>query len=130
MAGAVVNTSGSATTTSGGGGGGGGGCFIATAVYGPESREVYILRQFRDRRLLTNGPGRLFVATYYKYSPPIARFMHPGPVLRVAGRCILWPLVSAVSHPRMALFLVVAAVVVAGGQAGRGRARRGRACAA
>lgn len=49
----------------GGGGGGGGGCFIATAAYGSLLEpHVRILCKFRDRYLLTNGPGKTFVKYY------------------------------------------------------------------
>ena len=45
-----------------GGGGGGGSCFIATAVYGSYLHpHVAVLKDFRDKRLLTNEPGRAFV---------------------------------------------------------------------
>lgn len=51
-------------------------CFIATAAYGtPYAYEVQVLRNFRDERLGTNFPGRLFVVIYYKVSPPIASFI-------------------------------------------------------
>ncbi len=49
----------------GGVGGGGGGCFIATAAYGSLLEpHVRILCKFRDRYLLTNGPGKTFVKYY------------------------------------------------------------------
>ncbi len=50
--------------------GGGGGCFIATAAFGSyQEHHVWILRQFRDRYLLTSIPGRAFVRFYYSHSP-------------------------------------------------------------
>ncbi len=79
----------------GGGGGGGGSCFIATAAYGSESaRDVMVLRQFRDRYLITNTPGSAFVRFYYKFSPPIAYLIADRPALRKAVRMGLAPVVS------------------------------------
>jgi hypothetical protein len=87
-------------------GGGGGGCFVATAVYGPGSREVSVLREFRDHHLLTNGPGRAFVRLYYAFSPAIARTIDGRPHLRIPGRLILWPIVFSVGHT-FAAFLIL-----------------------
>ena len=54
---------------------GGGGCYIATAAFGsPLEGHVEILRQFRDKYLVSTSPGRAFVAAYYRYSPPRGRF--------------------------------------------------------
>ncbi len=79
----------------GGGGGGGGGCFIATAAYGsPAQKHVMLLRTFRDQRLLTTGPGRAFVAFYYRTSPPVARFIAGHDGLRAATRAALLPAVG------------------------------------
>ena len=45
------------------------GCFIATAAYGSLMEpHVMILRDFRDRILLTNSLGKGFVKAYYTYS--------------------------------------------------------------
>lgn len=52
------------------------GCFIATVCYGDyNAPEVLILRQFRDRILMSYRTGRLFVKIYYFISPAIARFI-------------------------------------------------------
>ena len=51
-------------------------CFIASAAYGSEtSAELDTLRAFRDRVLMKSSLGRLFVDTYYRYSPPTAEFI-------------------------------------------------------
>lgn len=77
------------------GGGGGGGCFIATAAFGsPAEKHVMLLREFRDSYLLTNSPGRQFVAAYYRYSPPAADFISHHEGAKFAVRVLLYPLVS------------------------------------
>ncbi len=59
------------------------GCFIATAAYGDISApEVQLLQAFRDRFLVSNVPGRLFVRTYYKLGPPAARVLEKHPLLK------------------------------------------------
>ncbi|RMG71501.1 MAG: hypothetical protein D6710_05960 [Nitrospirae bacterium] len=89
-----------ATEHSGGGGDGGGGCFIATAAYGSYlAPEVRLLRRFRDRYLLTNPAGRLFVRLYYTCSPPVARLISRYPVLRFPTLVLLTPLVYSIKYP-------------------------------
>jgi PKD repeat protein len=76
-------------------GGGGGGCFIATAAYGSYMEpHVVILREFRDRFLLTYPAGKAFVDLYYAYSPPIANCIAQNETLQAAVRLILLPLVG------------------------------------
>jgi hypothetical protein len=76
-------------------GGGGGGCFIATAAYGSlVEPHVKILRDFRDRFLITNFAGKSFVSLYYKYSPPLADFIAKHDNLRTMVRITLFPLVG------------------------------------
>jgi len=95
---------------------GGGGCFIATAAYGSYLHpHVQLLRNFRDEYLLTNAPGRAFVALYYRCSPPLADFIARHTVLRGVTRLALTPLVVAVAHPLIAavsLFLLAVALLM------------------
>lgn len=83
------------------------GCFIATAAYGFYSApQVQVLRDFRDQYLLTNAPGRAFVAWYYRHGPNGARFLNQHPVFKPLVRVGLLPLVAG------ALFLVATPVAV------------------
>jgi hypothetical protein len=76
-------------------GGGGGGCFIATAAYGSAMEpHVKLLRDFRDRFLLTNYLGKRFVDFYYTHSPSMADFIAKHESLRSVVRWGLLPLVS------------------------------------
>jgi hypothetical protein len=80
---------------SGGGGGGGGGCFIATAAFGSSlAGQVVILRQFRDRYLLTNALGKKFVAWYYRNGPVAASYISDKPWAKAAVRASLYPLIG------------------------------------
>jgi hypothetical protein len=62
-------------------------CFIATAAYGsPDAPEVEQLRRFRDRHLLRNRAGMVFVSFYYRASPPLAHLIARKPRLRQVVR--------------------------------------------
>ena len=71
------------------------GCFIATAAYAdPSHPDVEILRQFRDRYLMKSRLGRDFVRLYYRYSPPVAKFVAKYAFLRAVSRAALYPVVA------------------------------------
>ncbi|MDD2582930.1 MAG: hypothetical protein PHR66_13145 [Desulfuromonadaceae bacterium] len=110
----VVLSSVPTTTTSKSGGGGG--CFIATAAYGSYLHpQVQLLRNFRDKYLLTNAPGRAFVALYYRLSPPLADVIARHAVLRGITRLALTPIIFAVVYPlisAVSLFLFIGGAMV------------------
>jgi hypothetical protein len=90
------------------GSGGSARCFIATAAYGSWlAPEVLTLREFRDRYLLTNGPGQAFVDWYYRVSPPAAAFIAEHESLKTAVRWGLTPVVLAVKYPAAALAMIL-----------------------
>ncbi len=63
------------------------------------------MREFRDRRLLTNSAGRYLVDFYYRNSPPIAAYIRERESLRAAVRIVLVPVVYAIKYPLAALLL-------------------------
>jgi hypothetical protein len=70
-------------------------CFIASAAYGtPMAKEIEILREFRDKYLMTNPVGKGLVEFYYKVSPPIAEFITGHPTLKPIVRAGLVPAVA------------------------------------
>ena len=76
-----------------------------------------MLRDFRDRYLLTNAPGRGFVAWYYRYGPIGAHFINVHPWLKPPVRLALLPLVIAAflllhTPPAIKIALVLLAVTV------------------
>lgn len=97
---------------------GGAGCFIATAAFGsPLGKEVQVLREFRDRSLLTHAPGRLLVAGYYQLSPPLAARIRQSPALQMMTRGLLWPIIwgaqGALAAPTL-VFVLSGGLVVTG----------------
>lgn len=91
-------------------------CFIATAAFGSKfDAPVVLLREFRDHCLLTNGPGRAFVAFYYYNSPPIARFIADNNILKALVRIVLLPLVGIAClclHPLIFVLILLLVIPV------------------
>ena len=88
------------------------GCFIATAAYGSDLHEhVAVLRDFRDKYLVTNAAGRWIVERYYRYSPQIAAIVAGNEWLRTATRWALEPAVFAVLHPFTAAAFLLLPVI-------------------
>lgn len=93
------------------------GCFIATAAYGfYDAPQVQVLRKFRDSYLMTNAPGRSFVAWYYQHGPRGAAFINVHPWLKLPVRLALLPLIAFAmflvnTTPLVKLLVVVLAVL-------------------
>jgi hypothetical protein len=65
-------------------------CFIATAAFSSrQAPEVLTLCAFRDQILAHYFLGRVFIKTYYRISPPIAKFLYCQPQLQKVARKVL-----------------------------------------
>jgi len=72
-------------------------CLITTAARGSYLEpHVNVLRDFRDRYLLTNPSGIAFVQFYNRHSPAVAECMKQNSVLRTITRWLLTPLVYVI----------------------------------
>ena len=70
------------------------GCFIATACFGSAYHPaVIVLRDFRDRFLLSWKGGRFLVRCYYSHSPYLAEKIRQNPIAMMFTRAILFPLI-------------------------------------
>ena len=74
-----------------------GNCFIATACYGYRSNEVNILKNWRDKKLLRNNIGKVFVKNYYYISPQISKFISNKPSIKRIIRKLLNPITKVIS---------------------------------
>ena len=91
----------------------GGGCFIATAAFGsPMDPHVTILREFRDRHLLTNLPGKVLVSLYYRVSPRAAEIIRRHEILRKGSRLFLSPLIWVIQYPYLGCVILLVPLVI------------------
>jgi hypothetical protein len=76
------------------------GCYIATMAYGDhEHPQVRILRQYRDRVLLTQRIGRVLVGIYYWFSPKLVTAFRDCPRANSAIRYLLNSFIKQIRLP-------------------------------
>ena len=74
-------------------------CFIATSAFeSPFALPVLQLSNFRDQSLARTAVGRLFIASYYRLSPPIAAILDRYPKLKPPIRLILQEIAARVDR--------------------------------
>lgn len=70
-------------------------CACVSAYASTDDGHLNIIRQFRDRYLMTNPVGRGVAALYYNvFSPPVAHFINDHPAVKPVARVALSPVVA------------------------------------
>ena len=76
-------------------GGTAGCCVCASAYDSVDDARLDIIREFRDKYLMTDPTGQVIASLYYDvFSPPIARFINDHPVFKPYARVALTPVVA------------------------------------
>jgi hypothetical protein len=73
-------------------------CFIATAIFGAESLEVFALRRFRDEVLFNSSLGTRLVCLYYRWGSILARGVVEAPLLKLLCRAFLIRVADLLLH--------------------------------
>ena len=64
-------------------------CFIATACFGRDSEEVYLLKRWRDQSLRKSYIGRRFIGWYYGVGPTLSQYLKRHPIVRTTVKASL-----------------------------------------
>ena len=93
------------------------GCFVATAAYGDAAHPmVLILKDFRDKYLMSFSAGRWFVKQYYKHGPSAADLIRNRPLAMLLVRCLLAPAVvlafCLLYAPLLIPFVVIISLII------------------
>jgi len=96
-----------------------GACFVASAAYGDSGHPmVQVLRDFRDRYLLSFDAGRWLVKKYYAYGPTAAKIIENRPFAMWIARCLLAPFVfiafCMMYAPLAMLFIFLVSLIFTG----------------
>ena len=68
----------------------------AEAIYGRDSEETELLREYRDKVLSKSGTGRQMIKTYYELSPAVAEVLQKNDKAKASARKVLDSLMPAI----------------------------------
>jgi hypothetical protein len=68
----------------------------AEAIYGSESEETELLREYRDKVLNKSATGRQMIEAYYEASPAVAEVLQQNETARTSARRVLDSLMPAI----------------------------------
>ena len=61
----------------------------AEAIYGENSEQTELLREYRDKVLSKTPEGQEIIKTYYKFSPTITNLLEQGPLLKNRAKAFI-----------------------------------------
>ena len=61
----------------------------AEAIYGEQSEQTELLREYRDNVLSKTPDGQEIIKTYYQYSPTVTELLERRPLLKDKARMII-----------------------------------------
>ena len=61
----------------------------AEAIYGRDSEETGLLREYRDKVLSKTSEGQEIIKTYYKFSPPVTKLLEQRPLLKNRAKAFI-----------------------------------------
>jgi len=62
---------------------------VAEAIYGENSEQTELLREYRDKVLSETPEGQEIIKTYYKFSPTITNLLEQGPLLKNRAKAFI-----------------------------------------
>lgn len=68
-------------------------CFVATAAYSPNAKELDSLYYFRNNKLASKKLGRFLIKLYYKVGPSLAKIVSVRDKFKAAARKVITPFV-------------------------------------
>lgn len=69
-------------------------CIVGVAYYNPKSKELTILREWRDEKLMKNKLGKTLVKMYYTLSPMFVMFIAESEKMKAFTRLLVNPFVN------------------------------------
>jgi len=61
----------------------------AEAIYGEQSEQAELLREYRDKILRKTPEGQEFIKTYYKFSPTVTKLLEQRPLLKNRAKAFI-----------------------------------------
>jgi hypothetical protein len=62
---------------------------VAEEIYGENSEQTELLREYRDKVLSKTPEGQELIKTYYKFSPAVTKLLEQRPLLKNKAKAVI-----------------------------------------